>query len=305
MSELWNDVTENFGNFAGKWTGYAAVGSFLLYLFGYLTLRFQLSTYGVATNLDLFDEKYLFAGCRFLVYLVSSVPIVLIIALLIAAIGYLPYKAVPRSIKERLKTSLHAWCAVPARLPLFGIIVAVVIIQFVLRKCFILGNLLLRDDLPYGWIGSLLLASDGVQSLYFSGLVASVLFTVLVFVSALRSKMATTVTSRFLVGLLGFLVIVQFLLLPVNYGVLIASQQLPRVAGLSGEDTEANERNWLLWDSKDAVTYLSRDSANRREIVTVPRKDSRVAIQAYDDVFCVLFSQNHSESRPCGSGGKP
>ena len=74
MAELWKDFTEQLGNLAGKWTAYAAFGSFVLYLLGYLTLRFQLSTYGVATNLDIFDEKYLFAGCRFLVYLVSSVP---------------------------------------------------------------------------------------------------------------------------------------------------------------------------------------------------------------------------------------
>ena len=62
MAELWNDFTEQLGSLAGKWTAYAALGSSLLYLLGYLTLRFQLSTYGVATNLDIFDEKYLFAA---------------------------------------------------------------------------------------------------------------------------------------------------------------------------------------------------------------------------------------------------
>src|SRR5579864_9313034 len=104
MPELWKDVTEKLGNFAGKWTGYAAFGSFLLYLLGYLTLRFQLSAYGVATNLDIFDEKYLFAGCRFLVYMVSAaVPNILIIVLVLTAIGYVPYKLVPRSVRDRLR----------------------------------------------------------------------------------------------------------------------------------------------------------------------------------------------------------
>ncbi len=102
MAEMWNDFTEKLGSVAGKWTAYAAFGSFLLYLLGYLTLRFQLTTYGVATNLDLFDEKYLFAGCRFLVYLVSAVPNILIILLALAAIGYLPYKLVCR---PRLRTA--------------------------------------------------------------------------------------------------------------------------------------------------------------------------------------------------------
>ena len=44
MAELWSQFTEKLGGLAGKWAGYAAFGSFLLYLFGYLTLRFQLTT---------------------------------------------------------------------------------------------------------------------------------------------------------------------------------------------------------------------------------------------------------------------
>jgi hypothetical protein len=303
MGELWNDFTEKFGNFAGKWTGYAAVGSFLLYLLGYLTLRFQLSTYGVATNLDLFDEKYLFAGCRFLVYLVSSVPNVLIIVLLVALIGYLPYKLVPLSFRERLKTSVAAWCMVPARLPLVGVIISVMMIQFVLRRCFSLGNLLLREELPNTWITSLLLANDGKQSLFFSGLVAGVLLSAWLWLISLENRARGV--SRILTGLLGFLVAVQFLLLPVNYGVLIASQQLPRISGLAEEQVETGQRNWLVWDNKEAVTYFSLDSANRREIVTVPRKDTRIGIVGYDDIFCVLFSENHSGSRPCQPGGAP
>ena len=57
---LWSDFTEKLGSLAGKWTAYAAFGSFLLYLLGYLTLRFQLSTYGVATDLDLVRRKVSF-----------------------------------------------------------------------------------------------------------------------------------------------------------------------------------------------------------------------------------------------------
>ena len=83
MGEPSSSFLEKLGGFAGKWSAFAALGSFLLYLFGSLTLRFQLSTYGVATNLDLFDEKYMVAGCRFLVNLVSSVPNVLIVVLVL------------------------------------------------------------------------------------------------------------------------------------------------------------------------------------------------------------------------------
>ena len=55
MADLSNDFAAKLGSLASKWTAFTALGSFLLYLLGYLTLRFQLSAYGVATNLDLFD----------------------------------------------------------------------------------------------------------------------------------------------------------------------------------------------------------------------------------------------------------
>jgi hypothetical protein len=306
MAELWKDFTEQLGNLAGKWTAYAAFGSFVLYLLGYLTLRFQLSAYGVATNLDIFDEKYLFAGCRFLVYLVSSVPNILIIVLVLSAIGYVPYRLVPVSIKVRLKSWVSDWCATPIHLPLLGIILGVVLIQFVLRRCFAFGNVLLSKELPDEWITSVLLTSDGKLALYFSGLVAGTLLTAAILLYILRRGTATTSSSRFFVGILVFLVAVEFLLLPVNYGVLISTQQLPRVAGFSGEQKTAEEQSdWLVWDSKDAVTYFVRDSKDQRTLVTIPRKDVRVGIVAYDDIFCVLFGANHAGPRPCPRERKP
>lgn len=300
MPELWDSFTEKLGNVAGKWTAFAAVGSFLLYLLGYLTLRFQLSTYGVAANLDIFDEKYLFAGCRFVVYLVSTVPSILIILLVLAAIGYLPYKLVPMSLRDRMKRRALSWCAEPLHLPLLGVVLALALIQFVQRRCFVLGNLLLRKQLPDEWSSSVLLASDGKLSLYFCGLVAGTLLTGGVLLFVFHRGTATTAASRFWKSVLAFLFAVEFLLLPVNYGVLISTQQLPRVAELSAtEKTPEGQRDWLLWDSKDAVTYFVLDRRDQRMIVTVPRKDAMVRIVGYDDIFCVLFGGNHIESRPC------
>lgn len=306
MGELWRDFTEQLGSLAGKWTAYAAFGSFVLYLLGYLTLRFQLSTYGVATNLDIFDEKYLFAGCRFLVYLVSSVPNILIIVLVLAAVGYVPYRLMPVSVKDRLKRWVSDWCATPIRLPLLGVVLGVMLIQFVLRRCFTFGNVLLGKELPDEWITSVLLASDGKLSLYFSGLVAGMLLTAAILLYVVRRGTATTSASQFFVGVLAFLFAVEFLLLPINYGVLISTQQLPRVAGFSGDEKVAeDQRDWLVWDSKDAVTYFVRNSKDQRMLVTIPRKDARVGIVAYDDIFCVLFSANHTGPRPCPREGKP
>lgn len=300
MAEFLNEVTEKLGSLAGKWTAYAAFGSFLLYLLGYLTLRFQLSTYGVATNLDIFDEKYLFAGCRFLVYMVSAVPNILILVLVLAAIGYVPYKIVPLSVKDRLRRWASDWCSKPIRLPLLGVVLGVALIQFVMRKCFAFGNLLLRTRLPDGWLSSVLLSSDGNLSLYFSGLVAGTLLTWAILVYVLRRGSATSSASQLLVAILVFLVGVEFLLLPINYGVLISTQQLPRVAEMRKDDPpQQGVRIWLVWDSKDELTYFVQDHSDQRMLVTVSRKESKVRVFSYDDMFCELFSANHAGPRPC------
>jgi hypothetical protein len=295
-------LIDRVGALAGKWAAFSALGSFLLYLFGYLTLRFQLATFGVATNLDIFDEKYLFAGCRFLVFLVSSVPNILIMLFVLAAIGYVPYKLVPESVKSHLKRWASAWCQTPIHLPLLGVILGVASIQFVLRKCFAFGNVLLVKELPHRWLTSVLLADDGIQSLYFSGLVGGTLITAAILLYVQRRGIAITAGSKFLAGILVFLVAVEFLLLPVNYGVLISTQQLPRVAELGGDDkTAEGQREWLVWDSKDALTYLVRDSNDARMLVTVPGKDRKVRIVAYDRIFSILFGANHTVPQ----GGKP
>lgn len=199
-----------------------------------------------------------------------------------------------------MKCWVSDWCATPIRLPLLGVILGVVLIQFVMRKCFAFGNLLLDKQLPDEWITSILLTTDGKLSLYFSGLVARVLLTAAIFLYVVRRGTATTSSSQFFVGILVFLLGVEFLLLPINYGVLISAQRLPRVAGFSGDEKAAeDQRNWLVWDSKDAIIYFVRDSKDQRMLVTIPRKEAGVRAVAYDDIFCVLFSANHTDSRRC------
>jgi len=294
MSQSWSGLTDRLGNFAGKWTAYTAFGTFVLYLLGYLTLRFQLSTYGVVTDLDAFDEKYLFAGSRFLVYLVTSVPNVLLIVILLVVVGYVPYRFVPASRKDAMRRWGAAWTSMPERIALLGTVLALLMIQLVLRKCFVYGNLLLAPELPeYEWINGILLGTPASRSIYFSGLVAGTLLTGFLLVASTPSDAITKGASRSVAGLLLFLVAVEFLLLPVNYGILIASQELPRVSNVGSDSTLAEgQRSWLVWQTKDALTYLVQDSlAGKRALISVPRKDVRIRIVAYENIFRVLFAQ--------------
>lgn len=289
----WSVLTDRLGSLAGKWTAYTAFGTFVLYLLGYLTLRFQLSTYGVVTDLDVFDEKYLFAGSRFLVYLVTSVPNVLLIVLLFVVVGYLPYKLVPDSTKATLRRWGVARMSKPEQVGLLGTVLAVAMIQFVLRKCFVFGNLLLAPQLPeYEWINGILLGTPAARSLYFSGLVAGTLLTGFLLLLSTPSDASATTASKRVAGLLLFLVAVEFLLLPVNYGILIASQELPRVSDVGNDSTvAAGERSWLVWETKGSLTYLVQGTQDgNRALISVPRKDARIKIIAYENIFRVLFA---------------
>ena len=296
MSDESNGVSGKATELVGKWTGYSALGSFLLYLTGYLTLRFQLYTYGVAANLDAFDEKYLFAGCRFLVFLGMTLPSILLLLVVTLLPLYGVYHILPASLRSRLSVGSSRFLARPHALLLAGCLLALLLIQFVLRQCTLLSNMLLRERRPEFWIGSVLLAGDAGQAFYFIGLVVGAGLSVAVLVYALRVR-PTGTFSAFLTVLLAFLVAVEFLLLPVNYGILVNSTQLPRVSQIENQaKLAAGSSAWLVWESKEALTYLVCEN-NARMMISIPKKENRVSIVGYDPIFQVVAQP------PCSSKG--
>ena len=330
---MWQDLGERAKALVGSWPSYAALGSFALYLLGYLALRFHLTVLGVGTDLSVIDERYLFAGTKFLIYLVTTVPIVIVLGLvllaavvLVAAVLYLSYRLLclaARGKIPRLKwRGPRSWVmsASPAALSIAGIAVSLLLIQLVMRHCFHFSNLLLADSLHEpDWIGALFADSDGgllrsillseggnlPQSLYFSGLVAGLALSAgllsaawsrrkLVLTADPDGKNPQTREPRVLMMLLLFLVAVQFLLLPVNYGVLIMDKVLPRVSDLGGlEQLTEGQQAWLVWEGNEGMTYLVRSSegtGNRRKLVTLSRKDvKRTEIVRYDPILRCLF----------------
>ena len=285
MADLWHDFAGKLDNAAGKWTGYAALGTFLLYMFGYLALRFQLSTYGVATNLDAFDEKYLIAGCRFLLFLGMTVPSIL----LMLAIVLLPlcgvYRVMPAWLRSRWSARIWHWLSRPYLPRMAGCLLALLLIQFVLRQCVLLSNMLLRERPPDFWISSVLLAGDFAQTFYFSGLVLGTGLSVAVLVFVLRVPQPPGAVSALLTASMVFLVGVEFLLLPVNYGILIGSASLPRVSQIENQAKLASGSSaWLVWESKESLTYLVCEN-NSRTMIGIPKKENRVAIIGYEPIF--------------------
>lgn len=305
MAELWKSQSDYIKALAGGWASFAALGSFLIYLFGYLSLRFHLTTFGIESELAVLDERYLFAGSRFMVYLAASVPSVVLLGLLMAAVVwllfYLPYRVLPIKARGTIKgfitrnwDKICTWWSPPTRLALTGIVFSVVLIQFVMRRCFfLLDNLLVKDALPGPeWI-QVLVKNEGLQALYFSGLVAGVGISGGFLFLAMSRKVQTTF-SRLMIGLLTFLVAVQFLLLPVNHGILITEKTVPRVSSLGGPDPlEGERRIWLVWRGKESVTFLvqaQEGAGEKRTLLTLPRnKVERIEITEFDPILKVLF----------------
>jgi len=284
MPEGSNGLYGKASEFVGKWTSYSVLGSFLLYLFGYLALRFQLYAYGVAANLDAFDEKYLFAGCRFLVFLGLTLPSILLLLAILFLPLYLVYRLAPASVRSRLHAARERWLQRPLALQAAGCALALLLIQFVLRQCTLLSNMLLRERTPEFWIHSVLLAGDAGQAFYFMGVVVGTGLSTAVLIYTLRAGSSGRVSTALTV-VLSFLVAVEFLLLPVNYGVLINSTELPRVSQIENQAKLAPGASaWLVWESKEALTYLVCENSGRT-MISIPKKENRIFIVGYDPIF--------------------
>jgi hypothetical protein len=259
------------------WSG---LGAALIYVLGYLSLRYHLSLLGVDTGLSELDSRYLFSGLQALMYFITTTPLafVLFLMLLWAA--------------RRLR-----WLFVdrPNGLMVVGIAIATALIQLVMRKCFLLSDMLLRSDQPLTpkWIKVLLCGKESeLQTLYFTALLALTFGLAQLWLTASRS---TSTPSPLLKWILASLLLVQSLLLPVNFGMLVANHDTPRVATLDGRTAlEPDVKAWRIWDSSESVTYFvlrrEPDGSCQRWLRTLAKKDiSSTEIIRYDplcDLIC-------------------
>jgi hypothetical protein len=269
---VWTTLLEKLKGIGASWSVYTALGSFTLYFLGYLVLRFQLSTWGVATDLAAFDERYFFAGARFLVYLVSTVPSVLLLASPFLLLWWRLNKW------TRFRAWRESW-----NYAFLGVVFAVLFIQFVERKCLQFANGILVQRQLYGdeWLKGILLdPSPNSEALFFALLVMGVAVT-----AWLLLQTMTHLTRRpTLENLLVFLLAVEFLLLPVNYGVIVSTRTLSKVTTFA--PTEA----WLVWEGKDKTTFLVAEKD--RKLVSVPNGEvKRLEITGVDQILHRLFPE--------------
>ncbi|MBI1764502.1 MAG: hypothetical protein HYR56_24015 [Acidobacteria bacterium] len=293
MTNTYDELTAKLKELSSGWAGYATLGSFALYAAGYLALRFHLTTLGVGTDLSVLDERYVFTGARFLIFFASLLPNVVLVSLPFLLLGWLLGRV------AWLRTQggrVAAWWAQPGRLAWLGVVIAVLLIQVLMRHCFALHNLLLADCVPAAQGLREVLFDANKAAFYFTVLTAGLLLTGSLCLAA-RRLAAQTAWSRAGCLLLGLLVAIQFLLLPVNYGVLIVDKSLPKVADLGGVETlKDGQEAWLVWEGKEGVTWLVRGAdpcgdtpVIQRKLVTRPQKDvKKTQIIRYDALAHLL-----------------
>ena len=308
MPDFLDQLKTKMQGVVGSWAGYSALGSFILYLLGYLAVRFHLTTLGIGTDLAVLDERYLFTGAKFLVYLVSTVPIALLLALIVC-VPLLPFWII-RQIRNRgakpkeneaapdaSSGSFRDFVTGPTVIAFVALVIAVVMIQFVMRQCFFFTNLLLASSLPPTALNLhqlLFEGNEGWQSLFFSGLVAATFLTgALLYLAATRTS--ATPAPKALLFLVGFLFAIQFLFLPVNYGVFILEKDIPKVTDLGDQNPlKIGDEAWLVWEGSQGMTYLVATNGlqfGQRRLVTVPKKDfKRLEIVQYDGIISRIFN---------------
>jgi hypothetical protein len=285
IDSLGRQIGDLFSSAAAKWTGYSAMGSFFIYVLGYLALRFQLMALGAGTDLQLVDERYLFEGAKFLVYILATVPVTVLLALPLLLVAWLVTLLVPAARRWPMYCQTRpTWCL------LAGIVLSVAVVQFVMRKCLLFDNLLLRDTLPKpAWFAALLTdSSDILSQLYFAGLLAAIALTAGLALGFRPSDEAPLV-QRSSWGLLCVLVTVQVLMVPVNYGILMGARPMPRLAlSDSGIPLQPNATAWLIWEGKEGSTFVVAEPEGRRKLTTLHRdRVQRVDIVAYDGLSAI------------------
>lgn len=263
---------------------YTAVATAALYLFGYLAERFHLTALGVITDLGVLDERYLFAGARFLAFLLAEVPVLATVALPIAVLAQLVWRRMP-ALRKRLaalaqNVSLLLWASV---------VVAVVTIRLWMGACVALHDLALERPPQPAWLFDLLKNPNSMsRTLFFLGMLFCVTLVCAPVIAAYRLPRPTPALKA-LFGAAVLLAAITVLLLPVNHGVVVTPYSMARVAAVGKTAVPAGQKAWLLYEGKDWMTYFVL-AGNQRTLVSVPAKEiDRIEVSGGDSLFDVLY----------------
>ena len=301
------EKTSRWAPLLGLWASASGVGAFVLHAAGYLALRHHLTALGIETDLAVVDERYLFAGLRFFLYLCLSLPHLLLL-LAVPALAALAVWGLAKAVrviarklggkKARGKKTSAGSVFSPAHWPktsaVAGIVLAVLAIQLVMRQVFLFDRLLLRPALPRPeWLARVLL-DDALglrQTFYFAALGLGIAVTAALLAAARRGGAPTG-----LCVLLGMLVLIQGMLLPITHGSLTAGREVPRIAWPEAAGSPPGEA-WLVWETKEDLVLLTRRGEQRRIVRIGKKKVERLEMLCADPLLRILHDGERSR---CG-----
>lgn len=99
------------------WAGTAALATVVVYALGYLSLRAHHTAFGIDVDLGVFDDRYPFAGARFLVFALALLATWAIPMLVLAAVWH-----AVRRVRRPCRLSLPDWLGAGLRLVLLGLL---------------------------------------------------------------------------------------------------------------------------------------------------------------------------------------
>lgn len=248
------ETQDKTGSLIASWTGHArtlverwgavtTIGTFLLYLFGYLSLRFHLSAIGLATDLAAFDERYLFAGARFLVNLLAASPFALALFLSIRKLAVLT-RFLDR-LNPSKRTTLSLWFCIGALAVLF----------------LPAAQLLPISGSAGRW--SAIVAGQGVERWAVFVVQLTIWMCALAAWTSCAGTVPDSAWQMARLGMIAAMLALMTLSLPVNYGTVVERY----VAYPSCQC--AGERGWLIWEGRTSVHYIVQRPEGR-VFLTVP-----------------------------------
>lgn len=303
MSELLKEsFLDNVNKVLKNVTIYSTAATLFLYIFGYISLRFRLTFLGTGTDLSVIDERYLFEGARFSLYILTSIPVALLIILFISIPFFIIKWTFKKSFGARLTSvqeKLKKWYRQKItrdKLIFIGIIFSTLSIQLVMRQSLYFNNLLLRENLPEpALLHKILLSSnDAIRISYIIILQLLILLSAYIFYLTIKYYNPQRVKLNFMQVIFGLLIIIQIIFLPVNYGILIGTNLMAKVNVHSEYfDNDLNKDAWLIWEGQEGVTFFALKNSNgdiQKSMVTIPKKDiKRIEIIKYDRLLNRLF----------------
>jgi len=293
-----------------NWATFITIGSFVLYFFGYLTLRFHLCAMNVTSDYQFIDERYLFAGVNFFLYLFLSIPIVVLLIFIIICIVFIFYilnklllqmiaKLLPKTTQSYIQTkwkNFVSYLVGPLPLLCTSVLLTFLFIQIVMRKVLLIKSISLLKSLPDDGIGGILLHlmmnCQNSSNFYFMSLI---IVTGLSMTSWLYLKQVqfTQIKLKILHIFLGILILIQIILLPVTYGILINEKQLPKIAKNKALPLKTTESAWLIWEGNKYMNFLVKNSqTNKTRVLTVSRDTIKhLSVEGTDCVFELVYKK--------------